>query len=98
MNANPLPYERRLAARHSISSKIQIRVCGKPTKMARILNLSASGVAINTVDMQLKVGAACQLVFVLDFGKIVKIHYRYATVRHVHNGVTGFFLQSLVPQ
>lgn len=88
--------ERRLHVRHKVRTRVHIRSIGtNATKMCRATNLGANGVAILTEDMSLKIGCLCILSFAIDLGEIVKIYKRLARVVHVHNGITGFIMESI---
>lgn len=58
------------------------------------INLSANGVAMITKEqLGFRPGIMCELAFVLNFGKVIKLHHRKAKVVHVTNGVTGFVME-----
>jgi hypothetical protein len=97
MTQMPPRIERRLHTRHRARTRVHVRPIGKdtPAKMCVATNLSANGVAIVTEDMSLAVGTQCELSFAINLGVLVKIHKRLSRVVHVHNGVTGFIMESL---
>jgi len=84
--------EKRLHARHHSMTSLYIK---SPSGRVRCkaLNLSASGVAVRTSNMGLRVGSVVELSFVINLGAILRIHKRMATVKYVRNGITGFHMK-----
>lgn len=81
--------ERRLHSRHRASTLVHIKA-GPISKKLKAINLSAQGVAIPTNGLGLRVNQEVDLTFVIDLGKISKLHKRHARVTHVTSGITGF--------
>jgi hypothetical protein len=83
--------------RHNKRFKSKTRVIVK-TKLGKkrdckAINLSSTGVAIETHNLGLIKGESVTLIFIIDFGKLQKIHRRQAVVKHVTKGVTGFSME-----
>lgn len=83
--------ERRLHTRHLTKSMVFIKTTERRVQ-CKAVNLSASGVAVKTNNLGLKVGLIVDLTFVIDLGQIKKLHRRTAAVRYVKNGITGFHM------
>jgi hypothetical protein len=92
ISVEDIPMERRLHTRHRARTEVFIRN-GDTRTRCKAENLSASGVAIRTDNLGLKVGTVVELAFVINLGAVAKIHRRSATVRYVRNGVTGFHMK-----
>lgn len=87
--------ERRLHTRHRARTVVYVLVPGRPGKLCRASNLSASGVFIETSNLGLKKGATVRLAFAINLGVVTKIHRRSAIVAHVSKGGTGLMMESM---
>jgi hypothetical protein len=58
------------------------------------VNLSATGVFIETTNLGLKKGEQVVLSFAIDLGVITKVHRRTAVVAHVSHGGTGLLMEA----
>jgi hypothetical protein len=58
------------------------------------VNLSATGVFIETTNLGLKKGEQVVLSFAIDLGTITKVHRRTAVVAHVSRGGTGLLMEA----
>ena len=62
--------------------------------MCRAVNLSATGVYIQTADLGLRKGQQVDLSFAINLGSVTKIHRRKAIVAHVSRGGTGLMMDA----
>jgi hypothetical protein len=58
------------------------------------VNLSATGVFIQTTDLGLRKGQQVDLSFAINLGSVTKIHRRTAVVAHVSRGGTGLMMDA----
>jgi hypothetical protein len=97
MNKNtpsePLGLERRLHTRHRARTTVYITTSGRK-KLCRAVNLSATGVFIQTGNLGLRKGQQVELSFAINLGTVTKIHRRKAIVAHVSRGGTGLMMDA----
>jgi len=86
--------ERRLHTRHRARTVVYITVPGGRRKLCKAMNLSATGVFIETSNLGLRKGQQVVLSFAINLGTITKIHRRTAIVAHVSRGGTGLMMES----
>lgn len=86
--------ERRLHTRHRARTTVYITVPGSGRRLCRAVNLSATGVFIQTTNLGLRKGQNVELVFAINLGAITKLHRRTAVVAHVSRGGTGLMMES----
>lgn len=83
-------YERRAGQRYKVKTRVRIKSSKGRSKLCEAINLSAHGCAVRTDDLGLKKNEQVELAFVINLGKIQKMHHRLARVVHVTKGITGF--------
>ena len=86
--------ERRLHTRHRARTIVYITVPGGCRKLCKAVNLSATGVFIETTNLGLRKGQQVVLSFAINLGAITKLHRRTAVVAHVSHGGTGLMMES----
>jgi len=86
--------ERRLHTRHRARTTVYITIPGSGRRLCRAVNLSATGVFIQTTNLGLRKGQNVELVFAINLGAITKLHRRTAVVAHVSRGGTGLMMES----
>jgi hypothetical protein len=86
--------ERRLHTRHRARTSVYITIPGGRKKLCRAVNLSATGVFIQTTDLGLRKGQQVELSFAINLGSVTKIHRRTAIVAHVSRGGTGLMMDA----
>ncbi len=86
--------ERRLHTRHRARTTVYITIPGGRKKLCRAVNLSATGVFIQTTDLGLRKGQQVELSFAINLGSVTKIHRRTAIVAHVSRGGTGLMMDA----
>lgn len=86
--------ERRLHTRHRARTTVYITVPGGSRKLCKAVNLSATGVFIETTNLGLRKGMTVVLSFAINLGAITKLHRRTAIVAHVSRGGTGLMMES----
>jgi hypothetical protein len=86
--------ERRLHTRHRARTSVYIAVPGGRRKLCRAVNLSATGVFIETSNLGLRKGQQVELSFAINLGTITKLHRRTAIVAHVSRGGTGLLMEA----
>jgi hypothetical protein len=86
--------ERRLHTRHRARTSVYVTVPGGRKKLCRAVNLSATGVFIQTTDLGLRKGQQVELSFAINLGSVTKIHRRTAIVAHVSRGGTGLMMDA----
>ena len=86
--------ERRLHTRHRARTSVYITIPGGRKKLCRAVNLSATGVFIQTTDLGLRKGQQVDLSFAINLGSVTKIHRRTAVVAHVSRGGTGLMMEA----
>ncbi|MCS6947962.1 MAG: PilZ domain-containing protein [Steroidobacteraceae bacterium] len=89
-----LGLERRLHTRHRARTTVFVVVPGGRKKLCRAVNLSATGVFIQTGNFGLRKGQQVELSFAINLGTITKIHKRKAIVAHVSRGGTGLMMDA----
>ena len=72
--------ERRLHTRHRARTIVYIMVPGGRRKLCKAVNLSATGVFIETTNLGLRKGQQVILAFAINLGAITKLHRRTAVV------------------
>jgi hypothetical protein len=73
---------------------VYINVPGGRRKLCKAMNLSATGVFIETTNLGLRKGQQVILSFAINLGVITKLHRRTAIVAHVSRGGTGLMMES----
>lgn len=86
--------ERRLHTRHRARTTVYINIPGGRRKLCRAVNLSATGVFIETTNLGLRKGQQVELSFAINLGAITKLHRRTAVVAHVSRGGTGLLMEA----
>jgi PilZ domain len=86
--------ERRLHTRHRARTIVYITVPGGRRKLCKAVNLSATGVFIETTNLGLHKGQQVTLSFAINLGVITKLHRRTAVVAHVSRGGTGLMMET----
>src|SRR5258708_30623229 len=80
--------ERRLHTRHRARTIVYITVPGGRRKLCKAVNLSATGVFIETTNLGLRKGQQVVLAFAINLGTVTKLHRRTAVVAHLSQGGT----------
>ena len=93
-NSEALHVERRLHTRHRARTSVFITIKAGRKKLCRAVNLSATGVYIQTTNLGLRKGQQVELSFAINLGTITKIHRRTAVVAHVSRGGTGLMMDA----
>ena len=86
--------ERRLHTRHRARTTVYITVPGQSRRQCKAINLSATGVFIQTANLGLRKGQSVELAFAINLGTVTKVHRRSAVVAHVSRGGTGLMMDS----
>lgn len=86
--------ERRLHTRHRARTTVYITVPGGNRKLCKAVNLSATGVFIETTNLGLRKGQTVVLSFAINLGTVTKLHRRTAVVAHVSRGGTGLMMEA----
>lgn len=86
--------ERRLHSRHRARTTVYIVVPGGRRKLCRAVNLSATGVFVETTNLGLRKGQPVELAFAINLGAVTKLHRRRAIVAHVSHGGTGLMMDA----
>ena len=86
--------ERRLHTRHRARTVVYITVPGGRRKLCKAVNLSATGVFIETSNLGLRKGQQVTLAFAINLGSVTKLHRRTAIVAHVSRGGTGLMMET----
>ena len=86
--------ERRLHTRHRARTTVYITIPGGRRKLCRAVNLSATGVFIETTNLGLRKGQHVELAFAINLGAVTKLHRRTAVVAHVSRGGTGLMMEA----
>jgi len=86
--------ERRLHTRHRARTIVYITAPGGRRKLCKAVNLSATGVFIETTNLGLRKGQQVVLSFAINLGAITKLHRRTAVVAHVSRGGTGLLMET----
>ena len=67
-------------------------------KLCRAINLSATGVFVETTNLGLRKGQQVELAFAINLGAVTKLHRRTAVVAHVSRGGTGLMMDAYTAQ
>ncbi len=86
--------ERRLHTRHRARTTVYITIPGGRRKLCKAVNLSATGVFIETTNLGLRKGQHVELAFAINLGAVTKLHRRTAVVAHVSRGGTGLMMEA----
>ncbi len=86
--------ERRLHTRHRARTVVFVSVPGGCRRLCKAINLSATGVFIETTNLGLRKGQQVVLSFAINLGTVTKLHRRTAVVAHVSRGGTGLMMES----
>jgi hypothetical protein len=86
--------ERRLHTRHRARTTVYLTVPGGKRKLCKAVNLSATGVFIQTTNLGLRKGQHVELAFAINLGTVTKLHRRTAVVAHVSRGGTGLMMEA----
>ncbi len=86
--------ERRLHTRHRARTTVYVSVPGGCRRLCKAINLSATGVFIETTNLGLRKGQQVTLSFAINLGTITKLHRRTAVVAHVSRGGTGLMMET----
>ena len=86
--------ERRLHTRHRARTTVYITLPGGKRRLCKAINLSATGVFIETSNLGLRKGQHVQLAFAINLGAVTKVHRRTAVVAHVSRGGTGLMMEA----
>jgi hypothetical protein len=86
--------ERRLHTRHSARTTVYITTPTGRKKLCRAINLSATGVFVETTNLGLRKGQQVELAFAINLGAVTKLHRRTAVVAHVSRGGTGLMMDA----
>jgi hypothetical protein len=86
--------ERRLHTRHRARTTVYIMIPDGRKKICRAVNLSATGVFVETTNLGLRKGQQVDLAFAISLGAITKLHRRTAVVAHVSRGGTGLMMDA----
>jgi hypothetical protein len=86
--------ERRLHTRHRARTVVYLTVPGVRRKLCKAMNLSATGVFIQTSNLGLRKGQQVELAFAINLGPVTKLHRRTAVVAHVSHGGTGLLMEA----
>jgi hypothetical protein len=73
---------------------VYITVPGGSRRLCKAVNLSATGVFIETTNLGLRKGQTVVLSFAINLGTVTKLHRRTAVVAHVSRGGTGLMMES----
>src|SRR5439155_1441904 len=80
--------------RHRARTIVYITAPGGRRKLCKAVNLSATGVFIETTNLGLRKGQQVVLSFAINLGAITKLHRRTAVVAHVSRGGTGLLMET----
>ena len=86
--------ERRLHTRHRARTSVYVTVPDGRRKLCKAVNLSATGVFIETSNLGLRKGQQVTLAFAINLGTVTKLHRRKAVVAHVSRGGTGLMMEA----
>src|SRR6476619_7437167 len=86
--------ERRLHTRHRARTTVYITTPTVRKKLCRAINLSATGVFVETTNLGLRKGQQVELAFAINLGAVTKLHRRTAVVAHVSRGGTGLMMDA----
>lgn len=71
-----------------------LTVPGGRRKICKAVNLSATGVFLQTSNLGLRKGQTVELAFAINLGAVTKLHRRTAVVAHVSRGGTGLMMEA----
>ena len=86
--------ERRLHTRHRARTTVYILLPDGQRRLCKAVNLSATGVFIETTNLGLRKAQQVVLSFAINLGTITKLHRRTAVVAHVSGGGTGLMMDA----
>jgi hypothetical protein len=86
--------ERRLHTRHRARTTVYITTPTGRKKLCRAINLSATGVFVETTNLGLRKGQQVELAFAINLGSMTKLHRRTAMIAHVSRGGTGLMMDA----
>ncbi|MGH8227277.1 MAG: PilZ domain-containing protein [Steroidobacteraceae bacterium] len=86
--------ERRLHTRHRAKTIVYITAAGGKRRLCKAVNLSATGVFVETTNLGLRKGQHVELAFAINLGAVTKLHRRSAVVAHVSRGGTGLMMEA----
>lgn len=86
--------ERRLHTRHRARTTVYLSIGGSRKRLCKAVNLSATGVFIETSNLGLRKGQHVELAFAINLGQVTKLHRRTAVVAHVSRGGTGLLMEA----
>jgi hypothetical protein len=86
--------ERRLHTRHRARTTVYLTTPTGRQKLCRAINLSATGVFVETPNLGLRHGQQGELAFATHHGAVTKRHRRTAVVAHVSRGGTGLMMDA----
>jgi hypothetical protein len=86
--------ERRLHTRHRARTSVYLSVGDGHRRLCKAVNLSATGVFIETSNLGLRKGQHVELAFAINLGAVTKLHRRTAVVAHVSRGGTGLLMEA----
>jgi hypothetical protein len=86
--------ERRLHTRHRARTTVYITTPAGRKRLCKAINLSATGVFIETTNLGLRKGQQVTLAFAINLGAVTKLHRRTAVVAHVSRGGTGLMMDA----
>jgi hypothetical protein len=87
--------ERRQHTRHRTLVKVYLTAPGRKGRACAARNLSATGVFIESADLNLEKGQQVDLTFTVRLGAITKIHRRVGVVARITNDGTGLRMRGL---
>jgi len=86
--------ERRLHTRHRARTAVYVTAPDGRRRICRAVNLSATGVFLETSNLGLRAGQQVELAFAINLGTVTKLHRRSAVVAHVSGGGTGLMMET----
>ena len=90
----PSAAERRLHTRHRARTTVYITSPQGAKRLCKAINLSATGVFVETTNLGLRKGQQVELAFAINLGTVTKLHRRTAVVAHVSRGGTGLMMDA----
>ena len=87
--------ERRLHTRHRARTSVYLSLGSSGSRrLCKAVNLSATGVFIETSNLGLRKGQHVELAFAINLGTVTKLHRRTAVVAHISSGGTGLLMEA----
>jgi hypothetical protein len=88
--------ERRLHTRHRARTSVYLSLgsTSGSRRLCKAVNLSATGVFIETSNLGLRKGQHVELAFAINLGSVTKLHRRTAVVAHISRGGTGLLMEA----